>query len=97
MHAWTGRTLERLEALRERNANSQSYCACNNKGTGWMIECELCKAWYHGQCLKLKKCDVDEGDRCVHQMIFGDARDPTHHTRMAGCYAPAACGHGGFR
>ncbi|XP_069142214.1 lysine-specific demethylase 5A-like isoform X2 [Argopecten irradians] len=48
--------------LRERNVSKISqegdevkYCVCRKGASGFMLQCELCKDWFHGTCVPLPK------------------------------------------
>jgi hypothetical protein len=45
------------------------YCICRKPDTGkWMIGCDGCEDWYHGECVKVKEEDGDLIDKyyCNH-------------------------------
>ncbi|KAF8251952.1 hypothetical protein K440DRAFT_463144, partial [Wilcoxina mikolae CBS 423.85] len=40
------------------------YCICRKPDTGkWMIGCDGCEDWYHGECVKVKEEDGDLIDK----------------------------------
>ncbi|KKK14501.1 PHD transcription factor (Rum1) [Aspergillus ochraceoroseus] len=39
------------------------FCICRHSEAGMMIECEICREWYHGKCLKIARGKVKEHDR----------------------------------
>ncbi|KAK3104094.1 hypothetical protein FSP39_024364 [Pinctada imbricata] len=54
--------VERMRELRERNMEKMNqpeteakYCVCRKEGTGFMLQCELCRDWFHGTCVPLPK------------------------------------------
>ena len=45
-----------MRELRERNMEKMNqpeseakYCVCRKEGTGFMLQCELCRDWFHGR------------------------------------------------
>jgi hypothetical protein len=47
----------------------QLYCICRKPDTGkWMIACDGCEDWYHGECVNVKEADGDLIDKyyCGH-------------------------------
>ncbi|KAL0277355.1 UNVERIFIED_CONTAM: hypothetical protein PYX00_004677 [Menopon gallinae] len=47
----------RLQNLRKRasDKNDIKYCICRRGATGFMLQCELCKDWFHAACVPLPK------------------------------------------
>ncbi|KAF2725161.1 PLU-1-domain-containing protein [Polychaeton citri CBS 116435] len=39
------------------------FCICRRPESGMMIECEQCREWYHGKCLKIARGKVKEDDK----------------------------------
>ncbi|CCJ28784.1 unnamed protein product [Pneumocystis jirovecii] len=47
-----------------RNENIELYCICQKPDTGcWMIACDGCDNWYHGECVKIAKADEELLDK----------------------------------
>ncbi|KAG5440914.1 hypothetical protein PCK2_000069 [Pneumocystis canis] len=47
-----------------KNENSELYCICQKPDTGcWMIACDGCDNWYHGECVKISKIDEELLDK----------------------------------
>ena len=38
------------------------FCICRQSEAGLMLECDVCREWYHGKCLKISKKDVNDDD-----------------------------------
>ncbi|OAF67617.1 hypothetical protein A3Q56_04671 [Intoshia linei] len=38
----------------------ESKCKCGKLEYDFMIECDTCKDWFHGRCVKLKKTEADK-------------------------------------
>ncbi|XP_064606539.1 lysine-specific demethylase 5A-like isoform X1 [Liolophura sinensis] len=56
------REVEMMRALRVRNLEKHNqdgsdalYCVCRKNSSGFMLQCELCKDWFHGTCVALPK------------------------------------------
>ncbi|XP_011172136.1 lysine-specific demethylase lid isoform X1 [Solenopsis invicta] len=56
------REMEAMRSLRERNlmkmkaeAEDSKYCVCRRPRYGIMLQCELCKDWFHTNCVPLSK------------------------------------------
>ncbi|XP_062579330.1 lysine-specific demethylase 5A-like isoform X4 [Saccostrea cucullata] len=56
------REIELMRELRDRNSaklrqphGEAKYCICRKEGSGFMLQCELCKDWFHGTCVPLPK------------------------------------------
>ncbi|KAF2170738.1 hypothetical protein M409DRAFT_51006 [Zasmidium cellare ATCC 36951] len=45
------------------NSSRDVFCICRKSEAGMMIECELCREWYHGKCLKIARGKVKEDDK----------------------------------
>ncbi|KAL2825965.1 PLU-1-like protein-domain-containing protein [Aspergillus cavernicola] len=44
-------------------AKRDVFCICRHSEAGMMIECEICREWYHGKCLKIARGKVKEFDK----------------------------------
>ncbi|XP_071572335.1 lysine-specific demethylase 5A isoform X1 [Temnothorax nylanderi] len=56
------REMEAMRSLRERNlmkmkveVEDSKYCVCRRPRFGIMLQCELCKDWFHTNCVPLSK------------------------------------------
>ncbi|KAL0125081.1 hypothetical protein PUN28_004314 [Cardiocondyla obscurior] len=56
------REMEAMKSLRERNliktkaeGEDSKYCVCRRSRFGHMLQCELCKDWFHTNCVPLPK------------------------------------------
>ncbi|XP_076469736.1 lysine-specific demethylase 5A-like isoform X2 [Babylonia areolata] len=63
-----GREVDMMRDLRTRNmekANggegNNQYCICRKGAAGFMLQCELCKDWFHGTCVPLPKSAAAAG------------------------------------
>lgn len=55
------REIEVMRELRDRNSaklrqphGEAKYCICRKEGAGFMLQCELCKDWFHGEELTFR-------------------------------------------
>lgn len=40
----------------EKDSDDTVYCLCKRPdGSGFMLQCDLCKEWFHAQCITLPK------------------------------------------
>ncbi|KAK2585208.1 hypothetical protein KPH14_009914 [Odynerus spinipes] len=54
------REMDAMRSLRERNLlkaemDDSRYCVCRRPRFGLMLQCELCKDWFHSNCVPLPK------------------------------------------
>ncbi|XP_074098573.1 lysine demethylase 5 isoform X1 [Cotesia typhae] len=54
------REMEAMKSLRERNmqkgnTDDSRFCVCRRSRFGLMLQCELCKDWFHSNCVPLPK------------------------------------------
>lgn len=57
------REMEGIRALRHRNTRkyiddtleTESYCVCKGPLSGFMMQCDLCRDWFHAACVTLPK------------------------------------------
>ncbi|KAL4804876.1 PLU-1-like protein-domain-containing protein [Aspergillus unguis] len=52
-HYWHGQSMAKRDV----------FCICRHSEAGMMIECEICREWYHGKCLKIARGKVKECDK----------------------------------
>ncbi|KAK7101928.1 hypothetical protein V1264_020234 [Littorina saxatilis] len=57
-----GREVDMMRDLRVRNMEKANggegdnrFCICRKGASGFMLQCELCKDWFHGTCVPLPK------------------------------------------
>ncbi|XP_034936200.1 lysine-specific demethylase lid isoform X2 [Chelonus insularis] len=55
-----GREMDAMRSLRNRNIKKvtyedSKYCVCRKPRFGLMLQCELCKDWFHSNCVPLPK------------------------------------------
>ncbi|XP_072766532.1 lysine-specific demethylase 5A-like isoform X1 [Anoplolepis gracilipes] len=62
------REMEAMRSLRERNlmkmkadVEDTKYCVCRRPRFGIMLQCELCKDWFHTNCVPLPKTSYNKG------------------------------------
>lgn len=74
-------------------SDSGPYCICRGPDNHrFMIACERCEDWFHGDCIKMDKYT---GENLVQQYICPNCTDATHITRYKktcaydGCQRPA--------
>ncbi|KXS19869.1 PLU-1-domain-containing protein [Gonapodya prolifera JEL478] len=41
------------------------YCLCQTPELGFMVECDVCKEWYHGKCIRISQKDAKVQERYV--------------------------------
>lgn len=48
----------RLENLKKRvnDTGEAKYCVCRRGVSGFMLQCELCKDWFHGRYMIIPFC-----------------------------------------
>ena len=70
-----GFLIEMPEELARLHSATQSYCVCRRPYSGFMIGCDDCEEWYHGQCIGISESRADKFDkylcvRCLTKRIF---------------------------
>ncbi|KAK3924314.1 PHD finger protein 3, partial [Frankliniella fusca] len=46
---------------RKRNKSKEPYCICKSmKGNGFMVACDSCDKWFHGNCVGVTQNQIDE-------------------------------------
>ncbi|KAI1501624.1 hypothetical protein F5X99DRAFT_381894 [Biscogniauxia marginata] len=66
------------------------YCLCRGPDDHrWMISCDVCEDWFHGECVNL---DKDTGEKLVERFVCPKCTDGKHHytkykktCSLAGC------------
>ena len=63
--------LQEIRELRQRNVarlvdpssqpESRQFCVCRKGPDGYMLQCELCKEWFHGACVPLPRTPGGKG------------------------------------
>ncbi|KAI5853351.1 hypothetical protein BZA05DRAFT_336623 [Tricharina praecox] len=69
------------------------YCICRKPDTGkWMICCDGCEDWYHGECVKVKEEDGNLIDKyyCQHCQTSTQRTTWKRMCRLPHCRKPAA-------
>eukprot|EP00026_Physarum_polycephalum_P001860 Phypoly_transcript_01863.p1 GENE.Phypoly_transcript_01863~~Phypoly_transcript_01863.p1 ORF type:complete len:975 (+),score=155.41 Phypoly_transcript_01863:99-3023(+) len=44
---------------------SKTFCVCQKAASGFMLQCDRCKEWYHGSCVKIESGDVSDNTEFV--------------------------------
>ncbi|KAI5804350.1 hypothetical protein EDC01DRAFT_779247 [Geopyxis carbonaria] len=68
------------------------YCICRKPDSGkWMIGCDGCDEWYHGECIHVKEEDGDLIDKYYCPHCKSDTQQTTwrRRCRLAHCRQPA--------
>lgn len=47
--------IEKQQLEEASGEQQQKYCVCRKAPSGFMLQCELCKDWFHGTCVPLPK------------------------------------------
>ncbi|KAG9287256.1 hypothetical protein G9A89_008886 [Geosiphon pyriformis] len=51
INAFLGRWMERVEDCLDEEDQGR-HCACRSREEeSWMVQCDICRAWYHGECI----------------------------------------------
>ena len=97
INKWNEEHAVRLElpTIRENNNNTQSAiqhldCYCNETefGDKFMLKCDRCKAWYHGDCIGVSRDALPEKwlcDGCQFDRIVDIERDRNMNLGESGC------------
>ncbi|KAG4300780.1 hypothetical protein PCK1_002857 [Pneumocystis canis] len=76
-----------------RNENTELYCICQKPDTGcWMIACDGCDNWYHGECVKISKIDEELLDKYFCESCMKKGKGCTmwkRKCRLSSCRKPA--------
>ncbi|KAI9822625.1 MAG: hypothetical protein M1827_000344 [Pycnora praestabilis] len=56
-------TPEEAESPDLSSSTRDVFCICRHPEAGMMIECELCREWYHSRCLKIARGKLKEDDK----------------------------------
>lgn len=82
------------EGSSDDDTDNGPYCICRGPDDHrWMISCDVCEDWFHGQCVDL---DKDVGERLVERFVCPNCTDgKRNYTKykktcsLAGCKNPA--------
>lgn len=82
------------EASSDDETDNGPYCICRGPDDHrWMISCDVCEDWFHGECVSLSK---DVGERLVERFVCPNCTDgKRNYTKykktcsLAGCKNPA--------
>ncbi|CAG5123004.1 unnamed protein product, partial [Candidula unifasciata] len=45
----------RTKNMEKRRDSEAKFCVCRKQASGFMLQCELCKDWFHGTCVSFPK------------------------------------------
>ncbi|TGZ85298.1 hypothetical protein EX30DRAFT_392657 [Ascodesmis nigricans] len=93
----TGKKAPAVKKKRKRetkNGDNPLYCICRKPDTGkWMIQCEACEEWYHGDCVKVR----EEDEKLIDKYFCISCHDPPNSVttwkrkcRLPSCREPAS-------
>jgi COMPASS component SPP1 len=84
---------EGSEGSEDDESDNGPYCICRGPDDHrWMICCEKCEDWFHGECIKL---DKTIGESLIEKFICPNCTDETHTTlyqktcALGGCRKPS--------
>ncbi|KTW31480.1 hypothetical protein T552_00123 [Pneumocystis carinii B80] len=76
-----------------KNENVVLYCICQKPDTGcWMIACDGCDNWYHGECVKIVEADEELLDKYFCDFCTKKGKGCTmwkRKCRLSSCRKPA--------
>ena len=55
------KNMARLVDLTDEQPESRQFCVCRKGPDGYMLQCELCKEWFHGACVPLPRTPGGKG------------------------------------
>ena len=55
------KNMARLVDLADEQPESRQFCVCRKGPDGYMLQCELCKEWFHGACVPLPRTPGGKG------------------------------------
>lgn len=55
------KNMARLVDLADQQPESRQFCVCRKGPDGYMLQCELCKEWFHGACVPLPRTPGGKG------------------------------------
>ncbi|KAI1761140.1 hypothetical protein GGR53DRAFT_43127 [Hypoxylon sp. FL1150] len=82
------------EASSDDETDNGPYCICRGPDDHrWMISCDVCEDWFHGECVQL---DKETGEKLVERFVCPNCTDgKANYTKykktcsLAGCKSPA--------
>lgn len=82
------------EGSSDDETDNGPYCICRGPDDHrWMISCDVCEDWFHGECVKLEK---ETGEKLVERFVCPNCTDgKLNYTKykktcsLAGCKSPA--------
>lgn len=76
-----------------KNDSYELYCICQKPDTGcWMIACDGCDNWYHGECVKIAETDEELLDKYFCDICTKKGKGRTmwkRKCRLSSCRKPA--------
>ena len=55
------RNLARFDELNALQPENRQFCVCRKAADGYMLQCELCKEWFHSTCVPLPRTPSSKG------------------------------------
>ena len=55
------RNLARFDDLNALQPENRQFCVCRKAADGYMLQCELCKEWFHSTCVPLPRTPASKG------------------------------------
>jgi histone demethylase JARID1 len=55
------RNLARFDELNALHPENRQFCVCRKAADGYMLQCELCKEWFHSTCVPLPRTPSSKG------------------------------------
>ncbi|XP_028397957.1 lysine-specific demethylase 5A-like [Dendronephthya gigantea] len=55
------RNLARFDDLNSLQPENRQFCVCRKAADGYMLQCELCKEWFHSTCVPLPRTPSSKG------------------------------------
>ena len=61
----------------DEETDNGPYCICRGPDDHrWMIGCDVCEDWFHGECVKL---DKETGEKLVERFVCPNCTDGRHN------------------
>eukprot|EP00106_Octopus_bimaculoides_P001838 XP_014769280.1 PREDICTED: lysine-specific demethylase 5A-like [Octopus bimaculoides] len=77
-----------LEKIHNSDGGDIKYCICRKSASGLMLQCELCKDWFHGSCVPLPKAaNIKRVNQAV-QILFISLYLPCYFCQKLNCFPP---------
>ncbi|XP_067927988.1 lysine-specific demethylase 5A-like [Watersipora subatra] len=73
MESMRAMRIKNMEKHREEDSSEQRFCLCRKGASGLMIQCELCKDWFHSHCVAICKSTLIKVK--AGQMVLQNGKD----------------------